>query len=86
MTYSFEPGDLDRTSNHSSYGAHEDRRIAERAPSKWHNRPWFEVGPLGNCSAETHASIGVDYAGPYWAQRKLRFKIIYKRASACKEK
>jgi hypothetical protein len=46
----------------------------------------FEVGPLGNCSAETHASIGVDYAGPYWAQRKLHFKIIYKRASACKEK
>jgi hypothetical protein len=46
----------------------------------------FEVGPLGNCSAETHASIGVDYPGPYWAQRKLRFKLINNCTPARKEK
>jgi DNA-3-methyladenine glycosylase len=34
---------------------------------------WFEAGALGAVSVKHTARIGVEYAGPIWAEKKLRF-------------
>jgi DNA-3-methyladenine glycosylase len=34
---------------------------------------WFEAGALGAVSVKRTARIGVEYAGPIWAEKKLRF-------------
>jgi DNA-3-methyladenine glycosylase len=48
---------------------------------------WFEFGVRSKpVRVECTRRIGVDYAGPYWAQRKLRFKLINNRTPARKEK
>jgi len=36
---------------------------------------WFEAGALGAVSIKRTARIGVEYAGPIWAEKKLRFVL-----------
>jgi DNA-3-methyladenine glycosylase len=45
---------------------------------------WFEFGSTTTAEVECGPRIGVDYAGPYWAQKKLRFKLIANCAPARK--
>jgi DNA-3-methyladenine glycosylase len=47
---------------------------------------WFEFASTGTAEVECVPRIGVDYSGPYWAQKKLRFKLIQNRASGKKYK
>ena len=48
---------------------------------------WFEFGAGSKAvRVERMPRIGVDYAGPYWAQKKLRFKLINNHTPARKEK
>ena len=47
---------------------------------------WFEFGFTATAGVECVPRIGVDYAGPYWAQKKLRFKLINNHTPARKEK
>ena len=47
---------------------------------------WFEFGLTATAGVECVPRIGVDYAGPYWAQKKLRFKLINNHTPARKEK
>jgi DNA-3-methyladenine glycosylase len=48
---------------------------------------WFEFGDRSTpARVECTPRIGVDYAGPYWSRKKLRFKLINKRTPARKGK
>jgi DNA-3-methyladenine glycosylase len=47
---------------------------------------WFEIGSTATAGVECVPRIGVDYAGAYWAPKKLRFKLIHNRTPARKVK
>ena len=47
---------------------------------------WFESKSEMTGRLECTPRIGVDYAGPYWAKKKLRFKLIPSRAPPRKAK